>query len=269
MPAALRGGRQGTESVMKKFPIAAAALLFGSSAYAMIPSTQPTGVWVEKDPYAVTQTAALGSAAGVAPAFQAAAVDWWNVAEPVAYVPDRKPAPKSVAAGETVKAEAMASQAAIDDAMIAAHEDAIAADVQLAAYNAAVQPAPAAPVDATLYTASADTVSAADQPVQMAAADLTPRPAAQNYPACRPGPGDDHCIQLYEPGVEQRLAAWQQPTGGFAGAGDTQVAMGGPYEALDDSAVETARADIPEGSELDGNMALSSADTDDEDVAEI
>ena len=31
--------------------------------------------------------------------------------------------------------------------------------------------------------------------------DLTPRPAADNYPPCRPGPGDDRCIQLYEPGV--------------------------------------------------------------------
>jgi hypothetical protein len=38
-------------------------------------------------------------------------------------------------------------------------------------------------------------------------ADLTPRPATQNYPACDPGPGDDHCIQLYERGVRAQLPA--------------------------------------------------------------
>ena len=64
--------------------------------------------------------------------------------------------------------------------------------------------------------------------------------AAQNYPAFRPGRGDDHCIQLYEPGVQEQLASWSQPTGGFAGASDTQVAMGGPYEPAD-SASETER----------------------------
>lgn len=28
-----------------------------------------------------------------------------------------------------------------------------------------------------------------------------PIEARSSYPACRPGPGDDECIQLYEPGV--------------------------------------------------------------------
>lgn len=48
-----------------------------------------------------------------------------------------------------------------------------------------------------------------------------------NYPPCDPGPGDDRCIQLYEPGVRQALASWTHETGGLAGS---QVAMGGPFE---------------------------------------
>ena len=76
-------------------------------------------------------------------------------------------------------------------------------------------------------------------PVETAALDLTTRPAAQNYPPCRPGPGDDNCIQLYEPGVRTSLAAWNQPTGGL-GDGQTATAMGGPYEPVDAGNTETA-----------------------------
>src|SRR5690606_5080348 len=76
---------------------------------------------------------------------------------------------------------------------------------------------------------------------------------AQNYPACSPGPGDDRCIQLYEPGVRQQLAAWDQPTGGFASAGDTQTAMGGPYEPVD-SASETER--LNQQALAESNVAL-------------
>lgn len=47
--------------------------------------------------------------------------------------------------------------------------------------------------------------------------DLRPRPARHNYPACRPGRGDDRCIQLYERGVRERLARWNRPTGGWNG----------------------------------------------------
>ena len=48
-------------------------------------------------------------------------------------------------------------------------------------------------------------------------------PATRNYPPCRgPGPGDDNCIQLYEPGVRAQLAASQSATG-----------MGGPLEEVD------------------------------------
>jgi hypothetical protein len=87
----------------------------------------------------------------------------------------------------------------------------------------------------------------------LAAAAATPQPAAGNYPACRPGPGDDNCIQLYEPGVRTALASWDRPTGGMAGdtrmasaAADptlaaemgeaTETGVGGPYEPVDASA---------------------------------
>lgn len=63
--------------------------------------------------------------------------------------------------------------------------------------------------------------------------DLTPRPAGQNYPPCAPGPGDDRCIQLYEPGVRMQLASWNQATGGLAD-GSATTAMGGPYEPVAD-----------------------------------
>jgi hypothetical protein len=72
--------------------------------------------------------------------------------------------------------------------------------------------------------------------------DLTPRPATTNYPPCDPGPGDDNCIQLYEPGVEVALASWNQPTGGLADGSqamasadtsDELTGVGGPYEGVD------------------------------------
>lgn len=69
-------------------------------------------------------------------------------------------------------------------------------------------------------------------PVETAAvSDLTPRPASQNYRACDPGPGDDNCIQLYEPGVRTALASWDQSLGGLEN-GSTATAQGGPYEPV-------------------------------------
>ena len=47
-----------------------------------------------------------------------------------------------------------------------------------------------------------------------------------NYRACSPGPGDDNCIQLYEPGVRASYAAWQASH--LPGA--AQTGMGGPDE---------------------------------------
>jgi len=61
---------------------------------------------------------------------------------------------------------------------------------------------------------------------------LTPRPATTSYPPCDPGPGDDSCIQLYEPGVRAQLASWNRETGGLVDGAATN-AMGGPYEPLE------------------------------------
>ena len=49
------------------------------------------------------------------------------------------------------------------------------------------------------------------------------------YPPCRPGPGDDHCIQLYERGVRSAYADWRRRQQGATDQG-AEVAMGGPME---------------------------------------
>lgn len=97
-----------------------------------------------------------------------------------------------------------------------------------------------APVDTIDSTTALGETSV---PVQTAALDLSPRPASQNYPACEPGPGDDSCIQLYEPGVEVALANWSGTTGGFAGDAGTATAMGGPEPDLDAHASDLAAVD--------------------------
>ncbi len=56
---------------------------------------------------------------------------------------------------------------------------------------------------------------------------ISSTPAAAAYPPCRPGAGDDHCIQLYEPGVRAQLAGWNRSASG------ADSAMGGPYEPVD------------------------------------
>ena len=50
--------------------------------------------------------------------------------------------------------------------------------------------------------------------------------SANDYPPCT-SRADDNCIQLYEPGVRQSLAAFQ------ASHGLTQTGMGGPEEPVD------------------------------------
>jgi hypothetical protein len=46
-------------------------------------------------------------------------------------------------------------------------------------------------------------------------------PVEDVWPACNPGPGDDRCIQLYEPGVGESLAALKS---------SAEIGMGGPFE---------------------------------------
>jgi len=247
---------------MKKLPIAAAALLFGTSAYAMLPSTEPTGIMVQKDPYVVTPTAEPVMAGEEAWAPQPAAVDWWENEKPVAYETAATDAEFETAAAtaddvkarEIAKADAQAdAQAFADDAGPA--PDAADGEPTLGPAIGDDTPSPDEP---TVFDTAATPVEAGTggpyEPVETAAADVAPRAAAENYPACRPGPGDDRCIQLYEPGVRAELASWTQPTGGFAGSSDTQVAMGGPYEPVD-SATETER--LNQQALADSNAAVA------------
>ncbi|HTU13352.1 MAG TPA: hypothetical protein VMG08_20860 [Allosphingosinicella sp.] len=238
---------------MKTLPIAAVALLFGTSAYAMPMSTAPTGAWVDKDPHYVTGTAAVTHVAHVADGgaqLQPATTTWWGSAEPVAW----SPAKASFETGDDVKAAAMSHEAAQSDEELAEVE----ADVDAAAAEPATEAAVAELEPAAYETIALDEapvpiengVGGPDEHVDIAAADLSPRPAAQNYPACRPGPGDDACIQLYEPGVPQRLAAWTQPTGGFAG--DAGVRMAAADEAMTNDTIETAMAEDAVYEPVDG-----------------
>ena len=48
-----------------------------------------------------------------------------------------------------------------------------------------------------------------------------------SYRPCRPGPGDDRCIQLYERGVRTAYAHWRREQ---ADGPRTELAMGGPIE---------------------------------------
>ncbi len=62
-----------------------------------------------------------------------------------------------------------------------------------------------------------------DDREEMAEAPVTYRP-------CRPGPGDDRCIQLYERGVRTAYARWLRDH--RDDADETRVAMGGPHEPV-------------------------------------
>jgi len=96
-----------------------------------------------------------------------------------------------------------------------------------------------------------------DEPLATAATtELTPRPATQNYPPCDPGPGDDRCIQLYEPGVRAQLASWNEPTGGLLDHSAT-TAMGGPYEPVEDDAALAATADAESDTQLAHHSAAA------------
>lgn len=251
---------------MKKLPIAAAALLFGTSAYAMMPQMDPNGSMAQ-DPYTITPTTAVTPVYDDALGFKPAAETSWDEAQPVAYTADKTdPAYKAVVATDEdmkaawsdktdvtyvpdkMNAEMIAGDGADWDAVAAAKMDAMNMG------EAAMRPAA---IEAG-FTDSPDMsgVGGPYEAADTAAADLAPRPATHNYPACRPGPGDDNCIQLYEPGVQQRLASWSQPAGGFAGAADTQIAMGGPYEPADSA---TSTEQLNQQALADSTRALQTA----------
>lgn len=74
-----------------------------------------------------------------------------------------------------------------------------------------------------------------------------PLPAAAAYPPCSRSRADDHCIQLYEPGVRAQVAEWNRSAAG------TETAMGGPYEPVDSTlAGELGGSSMPAGAQYTG-----------------
>jgi hypothetical protein len=96
----------------------------------------------------------------------------------------------------------------------------------------AVDPGVKTPPPKVVPKVEAEAASASWIADDQSLAETTPQAAAGNYPPCSPGPGDDHCIQLYEPGVRAQLASWDRPTGTLADNSVTDAA-GGPYEPAD------------------------------------
>jgi hypothetical protein len=115
-------------------------------------------------------------------------------------------------AGKTPRAES-AGMANFDDA--------------LAAKPAVATPAMAALGDPDLDLSVKPEGGLAKSGPSEAVMATTSTPAAAAYPPCRRGAGDDHCIQLYEPGVRAQLAGWNRSASG------SESAMGGPYEPVD------------------------------------
>jgi hypothetical protein len=74
------------------------------------------------------------------------------------------------------------------------------------------------------YPDGPDSAEYSDEGPEMVEVPVTYRP-------CRPGPGDDRCIQLYERGVRTAYARWLRD---HDVDGRREVAMGGPIEADSD-----------------------------------
>jgi len=235
---------------MKRSYFAAAALLLGTSALAWTPTAKPMAAAAAgaKEPVTIVwdtkpeaTTAALDESAPVDSAFNAepklvpaSAVTW-----------DEEPEAVQASATDWDTAEPGEADLDLAETSIEATQD--ETDLAMAADD--VDPA----MGETLATPEAP-VTVAD--ASMTTSDLTPRPAAGNYPACDPGPGDDNCIQLYEPGVRTALASWTQPTGGLIdGSGAVQTAMGGPD-------IEAGEGDPATAMNGDGTLDMALGESD-------
>jgi hypothetical protein len=228
---------------MKRLAIAATALLFGTSAYAMVPA--------DKDPSIVTGASAVASAAEAA---KLAAASTWEADAGVKADGDMD-ADMDADLDEAWAADA-AAKAAADKANVDGDADVAADEAEATIEPAVEQLEPVAAETSAVEDEAAPVEDGVGGPYEAVAgaSDLTPRPAAANYPACRPGPGDDRCIQLYEPGVRQQLAAWSQPTGGLAGSSDARVATA-------DSTTETERLNQLALAESNRAVQMASAET--------
>jgi hypothetical protein len=196
------------EAKMKKYVVTAAALMLGTSALAWAPAEE-AHVGAMQAGTAISQMSA-----GKTPLALAAFDDKSAMkAETAAY---------DGAANWTSSDGTKKAFAALDDSLV---ETAAAEGFKDAADASAGKPAvETASLEGKKETAMPGTETGMGGPLE----------EAQGYPACNPGPGDDHCIQLYERGVHQSLAAWK--------GSDAGVAMGGPFEPVADGAKDTPPA---------------------------
>lgn len=227
---------------MKRIYLAAGALLLGTSALAVAAgdstgkgSDEPTTVSKSVDgPKDTTATSKLA---------------WWSDLDS-----------KLAAAG-------LADKGFGEKTILAKADTATSDDPAAHAKLAAAEGGSAAAVQTKLAMAGDDGTGMGgpiEEGGQVTSAELTPRPATMNYPPCDPGPGDDRCIQLYEPGVRAQLASWNRETGGLLDHSAT-TAMGGPYEPVDgektDSAALGHSAAIQAAMNGDGSVDVASGET--------
>ena len=194
---------------MKKYMVTAAALMLGTSALAWAPAEKA---------HLAGMTASSGSTAS---------------ATPLAFPAFDKAVMKSATASLQTSSTMVKDDDDLGMKSLAKWSDATVA-------TASAESAPKVADDGGVTFAEADFKSKDDVGgIQTAAVEqpaLTgmggPIETATGYPACDPGPGDDRCIQLYEPGVHAALAAWK--------ATDDDVAMGGPFEPAPAGTKETS-----------------------------
>jgi hypothetical protein len=221
---------------MKRYAIAVAALLLGTSALAWAPDGSKEGKPLAADTGQATMAGAQLKKADFDVIHDAKMDEQPAYAEQAAF--GDVATPKRM----LVSDESWQDETPPPDTSVPADASTPPADdsrwrADTTDTRAVTEPTPATPVT--------DTAMATDTTAtQVASADLTPRPAATNYPACHPGPGDDDCIQLYERGVRTALASWDRPTGGFAS--EQAQAMAANSSPSDD-ATEVASADTDEG----------------------
>lgn len=183
---------------MKKYVVSAAALMLGTSALAWAPA---------EDLHAGVMQAGTAIAAMSA------------VETPYAAASEAKGAMKAQTVAWTADDGGKKTFAGLDDSLV---ETAAAEGFKDSAETAAGQPE----VETAALVGKKDSATAGAETGMGG-----PVEEAQGYPSCRPGRGDDNCIQLYERGVHRSLAAWKDS--------DSGVAMGGPLEPVGDAGKDT------------------------------
>jgi hypothetical protein len=216
---------------MKHVYLGAAALLLGTSALAL--AADKPADFADKDAKAMEFGAktveSMKPMDWSKAAMPAAGWDWSKTAEPAASWQWAK-------AGQDSKIEPAGGWTA-DEAVILAKKGEGDPDLDLAVKPDDVQPD-------QVSTGMGGPLEEVDT-AAVSAADLTPRPATHSYPPCSPGPGDDNCIQLYEPGVRAQLASWTP---------SAETGVGGPYEPVDMPADASAQAKAETAMAGDGSV---------------